>query len=181
MHPIRTPISQSFAPAAIGARIRLFSILAAVAVLFAIAGVAIFAPREHGNQKLIPVVGVATVMPVLLLCWWGARIRDYRIADDLLHVVRPFYTARIPLAGLVSVVADRDAMAGAWKTVGNDGLGAIAGRFRSRKLGRFRAYVTDPEYGVVLRWPAQCLVVSPEKPGLMVEALSAYCSSKTPE
>ena len=66
---------------------------------------------------------------------------------------------------------DRKALRGARKLVGNDGLGAISGRFRSKHLGPFRAYVTDPDHAVVLRWPDRCLVISPDQHSCFVETL----------
>ena len=85
---------------------------------------------------------------------------------------------RLPLAGLVAVETDREALRGAWKIFGNDGLGAYAGRFRSRKLGRFRAYVSDPAWAVVLRWPDRCLVVSPAQPGEFTDAVRARLAGR---
>jgi hypothetical protein len=55
--------------------------------------------------------------------------------------------------------------------VGNDGLGAISGRFRSKRLGWFRAYVTDGERAVVLRWPDRCVVISPDQPSWFIETV----------
>ena len=85
---------------------------------------------------------------------------------------------RLPLAGLVAVETDREALRGAWKIFGNDGLGAYAGRFWSRKLGRFRAYVSDPNCAVLLRWPDRCLVVSPAQPGEFADAVRARLAGR---
>jgi hypothetical protein len=54
---------------------------------------------------------------------------------------------------------------------GDDGLGAVTGRFRSRRLGAFRACLTDAEHAVVLRWPDRCLVISPQQHSFFVEAV----------
>ena len=78
---------------------------------------------------------------------------------------------RFPLAGLVSASPDREALRGAWKMRGNDGLGAVAGRFRSKRLGAFRAYLTDAEHAVVLRWPDRCVVISPEQHSWFIETV----------
>jgi hypothetical protein len=59
----------------------------------------------------------------------------------------------------------------AWKVHGNDGLGAVAGRFRNKRLGAFRAYLTDTEHAVVLRWPDRCLVISPQQDSFFLEAV----------
>ncbi len=88
-----------------------------------------------------------------------------------LQVELPFRTARFPLEGLKDVTPDREALRGARKIIGNDGLRAISGRFRSKRLGRFHAYVTDGERAVVLRWPDRCVVISPDQHSLFIETV----------
>ncbi|MBX3731844.1 MAG: hypothetical protein KF791_04535 [Verrucomicrobiae bacterium] len=95
-------------------------------------------------------------------------IRRYEVSDDTLIVVRSFWVNQLPLAGLESLAADPKACKGAWKTMGNDGLFAMHGRFRSRRLGSFQAFVTNPENGVILRWSNRTVVVSPEHPARFV-------------
>ncbi len=106
-------------------------------------------------------------------------VRGFRIAGDTLYVRRSFWETAVSLAGLRSAVADPRACAGAWKTVGNDGLFAMHGWFRSKKLGRFRAFVTDPACAVVLAFPDRTLVISPAKPRVLVNALR--CRPGQPE
>jgi len=40
-------------------------------------------------------------------------------------------------------------------------VGSIRGSFRSKRLGKFYAFVTDTEKAVVLRWPDKAVAVSP--------------------
>jgi len=54
---------------------------------------------------------------------------------------------------------------------GNNGLGAIVGRFRSKRLGASRVFLTDAEHAVVMRWPDRCLVISPDQHSYFVEAV----------
>ena len=61
---------------------------------------------------------------------------------------------------------------------GNDGLGAIAGRFRSRELGTFTAYVSNKDNAVVLRWPDRVLVVSPERDYEFAKVVRAHAGLK---
>ena len=49
---------------------------------------------------------------------------------------------------------------------------------RSRKLGKFRAYVSDPDCAVVLRWPDRCLVVSPAQPSEFTDAVRARLAGR---
>ena len=63
-------------------------------------------------------------------------------------------------------------MTGSIRTMGNGGLFSFSGRYRSRKLGSFRAYVTDLRNCVVLKLAEQVIVISPENPEMFVEILS---------
>ena len=105
-------------------------------------------------------------------------MRRYRLSGDEIVIARAWLTVRFPLVGLTAVETDREALRGAWKIMGNDGLGAYAGRFRSKKLGNFRAYVSDPECAVVLRWPDRCFVVSPAQPGEFIDAVRARLAGR---
>ncbi len=119
-----------------------------------------------------PVFVASGIAPVIVAAiWFTARIERYRVVDEELRIELPFRTVRFSLAGLQGATPDREALRGARKIVGNDGLGAISGRFRSKRLGRFHAYVTDAEHAVVLRWPGRCLVISPQHPSLFVETV----------
>jgi hypothetical protein len=51
-----------------------------------------------------------------------------------------------------------------WRTLGNRGMFAITGWFRNSTLGLFRAYMTDFNRAVVLRYPYTTVVVSPDDP-----------------
>ena len=48
----------------------------------------------------------------------------------------------------------------------------MTGCFWNRKLGRYRAYVTDPKRAVVLRFDDRVVVVSPDCPAEFVAAVS---------
>jgi len=160
----------SFAPAPAGFRVRLAILLSAVIVVLAGVVLTVMVLRDpHTPRAVVACAGVGPVVMAAVL--WAARIRRYRLAGDELLVELRFRAVRFPLAGLVSAVADREAMRHAWKVYGNDGLGAYSGRFRSRRLGPFRVYLTDAERAVVLRWPDRCLVISPDQPSYFLDAV----------
>ena len=160
-----------FAPAPAGARVRLATLLSVVIAFLATTVAIVFLLRDH-NPPPRPVFGVIGVIPVAFaLSLFASRIRRYRLVGGELLVVFRFRTVRFPLAGLVSATPDREAMRRAWKVYGNDGLGAISGRFRSKHLGAFRAYLTDTEHAVVLRWPERCVVISPQQHSFFVETV----------
>jgi hypothetical protein len=160
-----------FASAPAGTRVRLTGIIVLTLFPFLIVlNVAVAPARDPVGRWMValaPLIGLV----IMAGTWIGARVRCYRLAGDELLVERVLQTVRFPLDGLQDVTPDRDAFRSAWKIYGNDGLGAVAGRFRSKRLGAFRAYVTDREHAVVLRWPDHCLVVSPQQHTLFIEAV----------
>lgn len=157
--------------APIGLRVRVVTVL--VFVLLALIG---FMPAilEGVSGRHAPIrlewLGPTIALPIAGGAWLLAIVREYRLVGDELHVVRLGRVNRYPLAGLTQIEANREAMAHAWKKWGNDGLGAITGRFHSKRLGTFEAVVTDAEHAVVLRWPGRTLVISPDREAYFVEA-----------
>jgi hypothetical protein len=160
--------------APIGTRVRVVSVL--VAAVFTAASSYNFVlarylpPKSFWPVVLAPALGLLVVVPVAV----HARVRGYRVASGELQVIRVGRVNRFALADLERVEHDPRAMEGVRKTIGNDGLGAVTGNFRSKKLGAFEAFVTDTARTVVLRWPDHVLVVSPERPGDFVEEVSAH-------
>jgi hypothetical protein len=174
----------SFAPAPACGRVRIttalpFGVVLGITALFI--GMAVQdMDREPAwvtglRMALAPGLGLL----VISLIWVGARVRAFRLVGAELIVDRRFHKPRFALAGLESIELDRAAMEGARKQVGNDGLGAIAGRFRSKKLGAFRVYLTNPQNAVVLRWPGQTLVVSPDRSFEFIEAVRERAGLKS--
>jgi hypothetical protein len=86
-----------------------------------------------------------------------SRVSTIRIENSILVLGKKKY----PLEGLVEVARDPDVLKSARKRIGNGGLGAIRGRYRSKRLGDFETFLTDPAKAVVLRWPGQAVAVSP--------------------
>ena len=170
---------RSFEPAdfaaPLGGRVRFLTWLS-----FAIIGVAVVGgvalasglrlpPNQVWMMALAPWAGLAVVTVTFLF----SQVRSYRLADRELQVVRCGRLNRFPLDGLQSVEVDPDAMKFSLKILGNDGLGAIVGRYRNLRLGGYRALVTDRGHAVVLRWSSLCLVVSPDRPAEFAEAVRA--------
>jgi hypothetical protein len=171
MPPSRFIPDAEFAPAPIGTRVRMMTLLSIVAVV-AMATVVPVLMLEARHPPPWPVFLMTGIAPaVVAAIWFTAHILRYRVVEAELQVELPFRTVRFPLEGLKDVTPDREAPRGARKIIGNDGLGAISGRFRSKRLGRFHIYATDAEHAVVLRWPDRCLVISPQHPSLFVETV----------
>jgi len=159
-----------FAPAPAGLRVRLTTLLSAVVGGLVAVGLAVLMLRDPHVPGLVLAL-VAVVPAVLALYWLAARIDCYRLVGSELRIEFRFRTVRFSLAGLTDATPDREAMRRSVKIFGNEGLGAISGRFRSKRLGAFRAYLSDSDRAVVLRWPDRCLVISPEQHSYFVEAV----------
>ena len=98
-------------------------------------------------------------------------IRGYRLTGDTLLVQRLGWSSRIDLSGLVSVQADPQAMAKSIRTFGNGGLFCFAGAFRNKKLRAYRAFATDLNLAVVLKFDTRVIVVTPENPAYFVSRI----------
>jgi hypothetical protein len=66
---------------------------------------------------------------------------------------------------------DPEAMSGSIRLAGNGGLFAFTGLYRSRRLGNYRAFATDPENSVVLTFSERIIVVTPNDPRGFVESI----------
>jgi hypothetical protein len=105
------------------------------------------------------------VLPLLLLAAALLyRVRGYTLTDDAILVRRLVGDFRLPLAGLLSVSGDVEAMHGSVRLLGNWGLFSITGRYWNRKLRSYRAFATDPGRAVVLRYSNETVVITPHDP-----------------
>jgi len=165
-------INQEFDSAPMGARLvaKLAIVLVALAGGVAAMIVAQRASRgapaaARGAAVIAPLVGLAVVLPLYFV--ERSRVSRFRIDGDTLVLGRKRY----PLAGLAEIGRDPLVLRWAFRIRGNGGVGAIRGRYWSRRVGKFEAFMTDPEKAVVLRWPGQVVVVSPNDPDFFI-----YCA-----
>lgn len=98
-------------------------------------------------------------------------VRGYCISGNSFRIRRLMWYTDIDISMLQSVEYDPKAMTGSIRTFGNGGLFSFSGRYRSGKLGSFKAYVTDFKKCVVIKTADLTFVVSPENPELLVEIL----------
>jgi hypothetical protein len=98
-------------------------------------------------------------------------VRRYALHVDGLSIHRLLWDTRLPLQDLRAIRHDAQAMAGSVRTLGNGGLYSFSGWYRSKSLGSFRAYVTDPQRAVVLTFADRSVVVSPAEPERFVRDL----------
>ena len=97
-------------------------------------------------------------------------IRGYTVTPDAILIHRLFWATRLPLAGLQSANFEPRAMR--WSIrCGNGGVFSITGFYWSKRLGVYRAFVTDLRQTVVMRYTGRTVVVSPSSPEEFVQEL----------
>ena len=99
-------------------------------------------------------------------------IRGYTIAPDAILVHRLLWSTRIPRAGLQSATFEPGIMCKSIRTCGNGGFFSFTGFYWNKSLKSFRAYVTDLQKTVVLRYEKRTVVLSPGDPEDFVRALT---------
>jgi len=109
-------------------------------------------------------LSVLVVPPAVLLGCAFFMIRGYTLDAGRLIVQRLIWSNTLDLGDLESVYHDPEATKRSVKIIGNDGLFAMCGTFRNKTLGRYRAFVTDPQRAVVLKLRTRTVVVTPDDP-----------------
>jgi hypothetical protein len=95
---------------------------------------------------------IVAVPLAVLLATVPFMVRGYVLTDEHIEVRRLGWRTLLPLAGLSAVTGEPEGLRGSVRLFGNGGLFAITGWFWNRRLGRFRAYATDPQRVVLLRY-----------------------------
>ena len=99
-------------------------------------------------------------------------IRGYTITPDVILVHRLLWSTPLPRIGLESAQVEPDAMRGSIRTFGNGGAFSFTGFYYNKRLGSYRAYVTDLRRTVVLRYAKRKVVLSPATPEDFVHDLA---------
>lgn len=100
-------------------------------------------------------------------------VRGYTLKGRTLGVRRLGWTKTFDLTTLVSAEPDPEALSKSVRIFGNGGLFSFTGWFRNKKLGMYRAYVTEAKRAVVLRFSKKTIVVSPDEPERFAAAVNA--------
>ncbi len=119
--------------------------------------------------------GVLLVAVIPLLIWMFTlpfMILGYELTDEELRISRLGWKSVFALRSLHSAEYKPYAMARSLRLFGNGGLFCVCGRFRNRELGHYRAFVTDPNNAVVLRFADKTIVISPDRPEEFTAALN---------
>lgn len=139
----------------------MISILATgLLILIPILGFVSLPARAPGIGRVL-----LTLVPLLILA--GAlpfMIRGYRIEPHRLLIRRLGWSTRVSLDELESADVNPTAMKYSLRLMGNGGLFSFTGLYWNRRLGRYRAFVTDPSRTVVLKFRDRTVLVSPDSP-----------------
>lgn len=125
---------------------------------------------SHWHWSL-PIAVYLSGGPVLLLLFGLFTIRGYSLTPHNTVIHRLIWGTTVSLAGLESIKADPNAMKGSIRILGNGGALSLTGFYINRRLGRYRAFATDPTRAVVLEFPSRKVVVTPEDPNLFISSL----------
>jgi hypothetical protein len=113
------------------------------------------------------------VLPLVLIFSAALfTIRGYTVTSDAILVHRLFWATRLPIADLQSAQFEPSTMRSSIRTFGNGGVFSFTGFFRNKRLGAYRALVTDPNRTVVLHFSNRTVVVSPAAPEEFVQDIS---------
>jgi len=104
------------------------------------------------RQLLVWRAAMVGVPLVVLLGALPFTVRGYILTDQHIEVRRLGWRTALPLAGLVAVSGEPEGLRGSVRLFGSGGLFGITGWFWNRRIGRFRAYATDPGRVVLLRY-----------------------------
>jgi hypothetical protein len=144
------------------ASLRITSVLAlalgwstSTVLIAALSGYGVHSSLRYGIS-LIPALLVS--LPALFL------VRGYALSPTGLQVERPLWHFSVPLDGITEARLDPTVLRGAKRVFGIAGLFSYSCRCRSRSLGRFTLYGTDPSRSVVLFRPGRSVVVTPRSP-----------------
>ncbi|HEY8961576.1 MAG TPA: PH domain-containing protein [Luteolibacter sp.] len=111
-------------------------------------------------------------LPLVLLLALPFMIRGYAITPDAILIRRLFWTTRLERARFRSAEVMPRVMATSFRACGNGGGFSFTGWYWNKSLGPFRAFVTDLNRTVVLRFDKRIVVVSPDDPVDFVTELS---------
>jgi hypothetical protein len=143
----------------------------AVAVCVGVSIAVTIAARAEG--EFATPVKLAVLLPLMVVAISALfMVRGYAVTPDEILVRRPLWSTRFERGRLQSAAVDPEALRGSIRLFGNGGLFSFTGIFRSSKLGRYRAYVTDPRRSVILRFADRVVVISPADPDAFVRDVS---------
>ena len=138
--------------------LRLLTTFSVLLLLILVLTGLLWGPRQSWVWRMA-MVGVPLAV---LLGSLAFMVRGYVLTESRIEVRRLWWSTVLPFAGLAAVTGEPQGLRGSLRLFGNGGLFAFSGWFWNRRIGRFRAYATDPERSVLLRYrDGRQVVVTP--------------------
>lgn len=151
---------------------RFLVVISSLLVVLSIANVVGFGMLLPSDEPRALVLLAQWTLPVIVLACLPFMIRGYAITEDAILIRRLFWTTRLLRDGLKSAEVVPKAMSKSLRTCGNGGGFSFTGWYWSKSLGVYRAFVTDLNRTVVLRFDKRTVVVSPDEPEDFVNELT---------
>ena len=105
-------------------------------------------------------------------------VRGYQLHEQTLRIQRLFLQTEVDLKNIQSALIDPKAFHKSIKTFGNGGLFSFSGYYWSKRLGKFKCYVTDMKRSVIIDIDGKKWVISPDSPESFVRALGINSEKK---
>jgi hypothetical protein len=163
-------VNQVFQSAPMGRRVILTfaGALGLLLVFFAFNFYSALAKLQHASPIARMMQALGPLVPIVIfvasLMWERSKGSQISIEENTLVLRKKRY----PLEGLTGAIRDPQVMRGARRRFGSSAGGSIRGKFVSKRLGKFEAFLTDPESAVVLTWPDKVVAVSPVDPEFFI-------------
>ena len=122
-------------------------------------------------------------MKAPLFLWLASlllTVRGYSITQNAILIHRLIWTTRLPLEQLNEVdMEGTNTFRNSIRCFGNGGIFGICGLYYNRRVGTFRAFVTDIGRAVLLKFPSRTILLSPDDPRQFVSMLLQQTSQGT--
>ena len=159
-----------------GTPLKIISLIGS-AVCLGVSGMCFFSMARTPIPQFMPALVAGIPLSILLIAAFF-MVKGYQISGNMLFIHRLGWATRVSLDRLVSIEYDPSAMKGSIRIFGNGGLFSFSGSFRNRKLGSYRAYVTDTKNSVVIKSANVVIVVSPDSPDRFVDAVKPLATAR---
>lgn len=133
--------------------------------------------RTGASAALIAII----TPPFILMIAALSIVRGYVLTSAEIVVKRLGWVNRLPLSDLRGVNGDNEAMSNSLKLFGNAGLLSYSGFFWNRKIGRYRAFATDPSRAVVLTYAKRRILVTPDDPQRFIVRVRTLLKNRADE
>lgn len=143
-------------------------VISTVLVVLSVASVVVW-PVIMRGQEGAALWLVRWALPVIVLGCVPFMVLGYTLTEDAILIRRLLWTTRIERSGLQSAEHVPKVMNRSLRVCGNGGGFSFTGWYWSKPLGLYRAFVTDLNRTVVLRFAKRTVVVSPDDPEGFVE------------